>query len=217
LVNKVAGLFKGFFSKASQKVQSSLLKKNYRNNRERTRSLQQPVFTEKITLADDPEEYMRKDSMYHGNMSDLMQSQMNYDPIVGKLIPNSSRGDVSRSVIVNSPHEYRKATASPENKKEIEYEEDSPHEKMVQDKEPSILEKIQETTSDDEALQEIEDPKKSIGAIIQESLDASKGRELSDGSTEAKAQEIVDQIKDILAKQFEKQLLAEKDTHFGVK
>lgn len=61
---KVAGLFKGFFNKASQKVKSSLYRRKKNKNRERIKSLQQPMNFGKITLAEDPEDYVQQDSIY---------------------------------------------------------------------------------------------------------------------------------------------------------
>ncbi|CAI2365280.1 unnamed protein product [Moneuplotes crassus] len=213
---KIAGLFKGFFNKTSRKMKSTSKKKNYKNRRERTMSLQQPVFCERITLAENPEEFMRQNSHYITKKDAPKKSKMHYDPILGKLIPNNPRKNMAKSFSFE-PLQSSKRLSQSKNSQE-DYRKENLNESIFDiDAELNVLDQIQETVSEDELQPERKDSKDSIESIIQRSLETSKASEISGRNTEEKAHNIVNQIKDILALQFERHIRSEKDTHSGIK
>lgn len=149
-----------------------------------------------------------------------MESQMNYDPIVGKLVPNAANRNISQSVNVAALGRAQSSPLSPESAKEIEYEEDNPNRSILDiDGETSMLDKIQEAVSDEESAGKPEpesDLKRSVDSIIQESFETSNGKVTQD-DTKEKAENLVDQIREIISQQFDSHLRSEKETHFGIK
>ena len=156
--------------------------------------------------------------MHIGN---LAESNYDYTPKLGCLVPENKQKNMHHSVDLNENFEedfqqLKQNEKNEGNDQVIDYEEAK--DAVEIDEKIEFLEEIEEGFSDGEESDNSEvKPNPPLDLLCQEAFEQPHQKNIDENKVEVQAQEIVDQMKELLISQLQKNFKNESNAHYGIK